>query len=36
MTPDQIVELQKITRDWVVKNHSYISTGQKIKEDILC
>jgi len=36
MRLDQIVELQNITRDWVVKNHSYVSTGKKINEDILC
>lgn len=29
-TDDYVVNMQKLTRDWVVKNHSYKATGERV------
>lgn len=36
MTTAEIRFLQEKTREWVVKNHSYLATGRRIKEKVLC
>jgi glycosyltransferase involved in cell wall biosynthesis len=36
MKPNEIKHLQDKTREWVVKNHSYKATGERILKNILC
>jgi len=36
MNPIQLKRIQDKTREWVVKNHSYKATGQRMLEKVLC
>lgn len=35
LSPEKIMEMQKETREWVVKNHSYKSSGERILKKVL-